>query len=204
MERESAQAIDGQRAIWLLLLSLAIIALPFSEAADAQRSSRDVGNRRSRQILVSVPDRMLAVIERGTVIRTFPVSVGASASPSPTGEFQIVRRLANPTYYHPGVVIPPGTANPLGPRWIGLSQKGFGVHGTNHPESIGHAASHGCIRLRNRDIKQLFEMISVGDVVEIRGERDQQTAEIFGGADNSTTTLAEARPLSVNPIGQGQ
>jgi lipoprotein-anchoring transpeptidase ErfK/SrfK len=203
MERESAQAIHGQRAIWLLLLSLAIIALPFSEAADAQ-SSRDVGNRRSRQILVSVPDRMLAVIERGTVIRTFPVSVGASASPSPTGEFQIVRRIANPTYYHPGVVIPPGTANPLGPRWIGLSQKGFGVHGTNHPESIGHAASHGCIRLRNRDIKQLFEMISVGDVVEIRGERDQQTAEIFGWAANSTTTLAGARPLSVGPIGQGQ
>jgi lipoprotein-anchoring transpeptidase ErfK/SrfK len=130
--------------------------------------------------------------------------VGASISPSPTGEFRIVRRLSDPTYYHAGVVIPPGGDNPVGPRWIGLSQKGYGIHGTNQPSSIGHAASHGCIRLRNRDIKQLFEMVSVGDVVEIRSERDQQTAEIFGGVVDSSATLAEARPTALNGANQGQ
>jgi lipoprotein-anchoring transpeptidase ErfK/SrfK len=149
--------------------------------------------RTPRQILVSISDRKLAVIEDGKVLRTFPVSVGAAVSPSPTGEFQIVNRLANPTYYHPGTVIPPGSDNPIGPRWVGLSQKGFGIHGTNQPRSIGHAASHGCIRLNNRDIVQFFQMVSVGDTVSIRSERDEQIAEIFGGvADTDESAMAEA------------
>jgi len=201
MERTTANAGYGQGSILLLLLSLAIIS---RETANAQTSSQDVATKPHRQILVSLPDRKLAVIEQGKVIRTFPVSVGASVSPSPTGEFRIVHRLANPTYYHPGVVIPPGSDNPIGPRWIGLSKSGYGIHGTNQPESIGHAASHGCIRLRNRDIKQLFDLVRVGDVVEIRSERDQQIAEIFGGARESSATLAEASPVTINATGQGQ
>jgi L,D-transpeptidase ErfK/SrfK len=201
MERTKAKAVYGQGSICLLLLTFAIVS---RETAKAQTSNPDVATRPHRQILVSIPDRKLAVLEQGKVIRTFPVSVGASVSPSPTGEFVIVHRISNPTYYHPGVVIPPGGDNPIGPRWIGLSQHGYGIHGTNQPESIGHAASHGCIRLRNRDIKQLFEMVRVGDVVEIRGERDQHMAEIFGGSAESSATLAEASPATLNATGQGQ
>jgi L,D-transpeptidase ErfK/SrfK len=201
MEPTTAKAGYGQGSIWLLLLTLAVVS---RETANAQTSIPSVAIRPHRQILVSIPDRKLAVIDQGKLIRTFPVSVGASGSPSPTGEFQIAHRVANPTYYHPGVVIPPGSDNPIGPRWIGLSQHGYGIHGTNQPDSIGHAASHGCIRLRNRDIKQLFEMVRVGDVVEIRGERDQQIAEIFEGPAESSATLAEASPATLNATGQGQ
>ena len=75
----------------------------------------------SRQVLVSIPDRKLAVLEDGRVLKVFPVAVGAEASPSPAGEFQIINRLTNPTYYHKGTVIGPGPANPLGSRWMGLS-----------------------------------------------------------------------------------
>jgi L,D-transpeptidase ErfK/SrfK len=208
MDRTSTKATRGQGSIWPLLLTLAILATapPFSEPVPPQTSNVPllVPSRTPRKILVSVPDRMLAVIDQGKVIRTFPVAVGASVSPSPTGEFRIVRRLSDPTYYHEGVVIPPGSDNPVGPRWIGLSQKGYGIHGTNQPSSIGHAASHGCIRLRNRDIKQLFEMTSIGDVVDIRAERDQQVADIFGGLVDSSTTLADARPIPLNESGAGQ
>jgi lipoprotein-anchoring transpeptidase ErfK/SrfK len=138
-------------------------------------------------VIVSIPDRKLAVIDDGNVVATFSVAVGAEVSPSPTGEFQIVSRVSNPTYYRPGTVIPSGKDNPVGTRWVGLSQKGYGIHGTNAPRSVGHAASHGCIRLRNRDMERLFTMLRVGDVVEIHGERDQQVAQIFGtGADDST------------------
>jgi lipoprotein-anchoring transpeptidase ErfK/SrfK len=56
----------------------------------------------------------------------------------------------NPTYSHDGKVVGPGPANPVGTRWMSIGYKGYGIHGTNHPESIGHAASHGCIRMRNR------------------------------------------------------
>jgi hypothetical protein len=90
-------------------------------------------------------------------------------------------------------VIPSGKGNPVGTRWIARSQKGYGIHGTNAPKSIGRAASHGCIRLRNRDMEKLFGMLHVGDVVEIRGERDEQTAEIFGGeVDRESEAVAEA------------
>src|ERR1700746_1854454 len=157
----------------------ALLLLPalFAPPAAAQNFSTA---RAARQVLVSIPDRKLAVLEGGKVIRTFPVAVGATVSPSPSGEFKIVNRIANPTYYHPGVVIPAGAGNPIGTRWLGLNRKGYGIHGTNEPGSIGKAASHGCIRLRNRDMEQLFRTVSVGDTVLIRVDRDEQVAEIFG------------------------
>ena len=139
------------------------------------------------------------------MLRTFPIAVGTSQTPSPTGEFQIVQRLTNPTYYHPGKVIGPGASNPLGPRWIGFGVKGYGIHGTSEPRSIGKAASHGCIRLNNRDIVQLFAMVSVGDTVEIHAEDDEQIAAIFG----SGTTVAVAAPaqtaeMHANLVGGAQ
>jgi lipoprotein-anchoring transpeptidase ErfK/SrfK len=132
-------------------------------------------------VLVSIADRRLAVLENGNVLEYFPVAVGAAVSPSPTGEFEIVSRVANPTYYHEGVVMAAGTDNPVGTRWIGLNLKGYGIHGTNAPRSIGHATSHGCIRLKNRDVERLYAMLRVGDLVEIRGERDEEIAQVFGG-----------------------
>jgi lipoprotein-anchoring transpeptidase ErfK/SrfK len=114
------------------------------------------------------------------VVRIFHVAVGASVSPTPTGSFEIVTAVSDPTYFHSGVVIPPGADNPVGTRWMGLNQKGYGIHGTNDPQSIGKAASHGCIRLRNRDVEQLFAMVRVNDTVDIRAERDEQIATIFG------------------------
>jgi len=100
--------------------------------------------------------------------------------------------VANPWYYHGGSVVASGKDNPVGTRWLGLSRARYGIHGTNAPRSIGHAASHGCIRLRNRDVERLFTMLHVGDSVEIHGERDEQVARIFGGAaDDSIVAAAE-------------
>jgi lipoprotein-anchoring transpeptidase ErfK/SrfK len=206
MKCSSARTNAGER----LLLGLVVILSGAAMAQSAGPTGTGTGTgkespsqRTPRQVLVSITDRKLAVLEDGRVIRTFSVSVGAALSPSPTGEFQIINRLANPTYYHPGTVIPPGDGNPVGPRWIGLSQKGFGIHGTNQPRSIGHAASHGCIRLNNRDVVRLFEMVGVGDTVSIRSERDPQIAQIFGGlADTDASPVAQAK--SGPEINQGQ
>jgi L,D-transpeptidase ErfK/SrfK len=163
-------------AVQILALALLALAIPsFGQVAEASVKSRG-----RRTVVVSVLDRKLAVLEDGEVIATFAVAVGAEVSPSPTGEFQIVSRVSNPTYYKPGTVIPSGKDNPVGTRWVGLSQKGYGIHGTNAPRSIGHAASHGCIRLRNRDMEKLFAMLRVGDVVQIHGERDEEVAQAFG------------------------
>jgi len=97
-------------------------------------------------------------------------------------------------------VIPTGKDNPLGTRWLGLSQKGYGIHGTNAPKSVGHAASHGCIRLRNRDMERLFTMLRLGDAVVIRGDRDEQIAEIFGDSAEGATVAAAGS--SIQAAGQ--
>jgi lipoprotein-anchoring transpeptidase ErfK/SrfK len=107
-----------------------------------------------RFVLVSIPDRKLALLEDGNAVKVYRVAVGSSNSPSPSGEFAIINRITNPTYYHPHVVIPASEDSPIGTRWVGLNHKGYGIHGTNEPRSIGRAASHGCIRMSNRDIAQ--------------------------------------------------
>jgi lipoprotein-anchoring transpeptidase ErfK/SrfK len=177
------------------LISLVMLATVAARSAAQSNGGPAQQGRIPRQIVISIPDRKLAVLENGRVLRVFSVAVGAAVSPSPAGQFRIVTRLTNPTYYHPGLVIAPGPENPIGTRWIGLGKKGFGIHGTNAPGSIGKAASHGCIRLRNRDVEALFPMVSVGDTVEIRAERDLQTVQLFGTAPAAgAVTLAQAAP----------
>jgi L,D-transpeptidase ErfK/SrfK len=183
----------------LLLLVLAMSARATAQDQPAITSSLP-GTWIRREVLVSLQDRKLAVLENGKVLCTFSVGVGAAVSPSPEGRFEIVSRVANPTYYHPGTVIPPGGDNPIGPRWIGLDQKGYGIHGTNQPRSVGRAASHGCIRLRNSDVVKLYELVRVGDTVEIQAERNQQIALIFGGVgDSNSSAIAQAQPGLMTP-----
>src|ERR1700722_13481245 len=190
---DKAAAARRTRTSVLVFVVTMLAVLMFAVSLSAQSATTAASDRPKRTVLVSVLDRKLAVMEEGNVIATFPVAVGAAVSPSPTGEFQIVSRVANPTYYRPGTVIPSGKDNPVGTRWVGLSQKGYGIHGTNAPRSIGHAASHGCIRLRNRDMEKLFTMLRVGDAVEIHGERDDEVAQVFGaGADDRTLAAAPA------------
>ncbi len=145
-----------------------------------------------REIVISIPDMKLALLEDGRVLRVYPVAVGAAESRSPAGEFTVVNRVVNPAYYHEGKVIQPGKTNPLGNRWMGLSKKGYGIHGTNVPSSIGKAASHGCIRMGKHDVEELFEFVHVGDPVEIHSQRNAQVARIFGNAqrDSRHTVLA--------------
>jgi lipoprotein-anchoring transpeptidase ErfK/SrfK len=171
------------------------VVLLLAVSAVAQSAAPEVTKPR-RVILVSIPDRKLALLDGDKVVKIFPVAVGKDSTPSPEGTFAIKSRLANPTYYHKGTVVAPGPQNPLGSRWMGLSEKGYGIHGTNAPNSIGKAASHGCIRMAKKDLEELFALVKVGDTVEIRGERDEEMAQVFGvnvDANASTTVMAAAQ-----------
>ncbi len=184
----------------------ALVGDPGQTAAitDSATATQADATNSGRVILVSIPDRKLALLEDGKVVKVFTVAVGKDSTPSPTGTFTIKSRVANPTYYHKGTVIEPGPANPLGTRWMGLSEKGYGIHGTNAPKSIGKAASHGCIRMAKKDLEELFPLVKVGDRVEIRGERDAQMAAIFGtegDATVATTVVAAATPAGVGVSG---
>ena len=161
-----------------------VMLLATAEALAAENQSRP-----ARKVVVSLADRKLAVMEAGRVVKIFSTAVGAPSSPSPTGSYEIINRLAEPTWYGHGKVVPPGKSNPIGTRWMGLSAKGYGIHGTNAPASIGHNASHGCIRLRNGDVEELFEMVAVGDAVELYDGHTPELDRIFGAAVSRTPAI---------------
>jgi len=132
-----------------------------------------------RRIVVSIPDRKLVLFEGDRVLRIYEVAVGKPSTPTPQGKFAIINRVPNPTYFARTGAVAPGANNPLGSRWMGLSAQGYGIHGTNAPSSIGKAASHGCVRMRKQDLEELFEMVTVGTIVELQGERSEFVTRIL-------------------------
>ena len=195
-----------RKAIWVLTAVLGMstlsVALQASIPTTPTPRGPEFAKATVRWVLVSIPDRKLALLENGRIIRIYRVAVGKIATPSPTGQFKIVNRLTNPTYYHKGQVIAAGQGNPVGTRWMGLSAKGYGIHGTNQPNSIGKAASTGCIRVGKKDLEELFTLVDVGDTVQIRAERDEQIAAIFGAGASETEMIAQAETESSAGGGQ--
>lgn len=153
-----------------------------AEAKESKSQQADSGDAQTltRFILISIPDRKLALIDNGKVVKVYSIAVGAKHSPSPQGNFTIVSHVSNPNWTHKGKVVAPGKDNPVGSRWMGLSLKGYGIHGTNAPRSIGKAASHGCFRMDKKDVEELFLLVRVGDTVAVRTERDELVAQVFG------------------------
>jgi len=175
--RRNGEAICNLRSLIAVALVATAEALCQERQADKRTSADD--SPVQRRVVVSIPDRKLALIEKGRVVKIYPTAVGAAASPTPSGTYKIAQRVANPTWYGPDKVVGPGKDNPVGTRWLGLTRKGYGIHGTNNPRSIGKRASHGCVRMRNSDVEDLFARVAVGDVVEPHGERDADLAQIF-------------------------
>jgi lipoprotein-anchoring transpeptidase ErfK/SrfK len=155
-----------------------------------------------RTIVVSLEDRKLALVEDGQLKKVYTVAVGKPTTPSPVGTFTIQRRVKNPVYQHEGKIVDPGPRNPVGTRWMGLSVKGYGIHGTNEPKSIGKAASHGCIRMARKDLEEMYEMVHVGDTVELIAQRNEETALLFGeqkpAAVEQPMVMASSAPVEAN------
>ena len=215
MKLGSGKANRQKKAIWVLAVALGTTLGMSSFSAALQTSVPTTPSPRApefakatvRWVLVSIPDRKLALIENGKVVRMYRVAVGKISTPSPAGEFKIVNRVTNPSYYHKGQVIAAGKGNPVGSRWMGLSAKGYGIHGTNQPNSIGKPASTGCIRVGKKDLEELFTLVDVGDAVQIRAERDEQIAAVFGpgagsGAAAESETIAQVATESSSGGGQ--
>ena len=114
----------------------------------------------------------------GTVmkrVRTYPIAIGQPQYPTPTGNFSVIQKQVNPTWFPPDSPwaaglepVPPGGSNPLGTRWIGTSAPAIGMHGTPNPSSIGSMASHGCVRMYMGDVENLYRRVAIGTPVFIR------------------------------------
>ncbi len=163
----------------------------------AQKPAKKSSDGHTRQIVISIADRQLALLEDGQVVKTYPIAVGASVSPSPDGDLVIINRAKDPAYNNKGTIVEPGKNNPLGSRWMGLSARGYGIHGTNAPKSIGKAASHGCFRMGKKDVEDLYSRVKVGDTVVIRRQRDELIARVFShDAAPVANATAEAQVAS--------
>lgn len=103
---------------------------------------------------INIAAKTLSVYRNGVIIKEYPIATGKPDTPTPLGVFTVINKQLDP-------------GGPYGTRWLGLSIKGYGIHGTNAPESIGTAASNGCIRMFNSDIEELFDITNTGTVVRI-------------------------------------
>jgi lipoprotein-anchoring transpeptidase ErfK/SrfK len=127
-------------------------------------------------IVVRLSENTLYLYDGLDVARTFPVATGLGGFPTPQGDWEIVEKKANPTWYNPAPdgwgrdlppSIPPGPGNPLGTHALYLNASGIRIHGTYDYDSIGTFASHGCIRMYLEDSQELFDTVDVGTPVLI-------------------------------------
>lgn len=153
----------------LLCLSLLIVSTNALPALEQSRGG-DVRKPVVDRIVIGLKDFRLVAFSEDRIVFDFPVTTGADTGPTPTGRFTITSRLKNPWYTpddEPNVR-PGARNNPIGSRWIGINKPSYGLHGTNNPDAIGEAKSEGCVRLRNRQIEELYRHVSKGTPVIIR------------------------------------
>jgi L,D-transpeptidase ErfK/SrfK len=143
------------------------VARPAEEAIVLSPRAKDT------KLVVDLGDRRVIVYRHGKELARYTVAVGQAGWETPIGEFKIHQMRRDPDWRHPitKVVIPAGPDNPLGDRWIGFYQgehMALGFHGTPNESLVGQAVSHGCLRMRNRDIERMFEQVGTGSVVEVQ------------------------------------
>jgi lipoprotein-anchoring transpeptidase ErfK/SrfK len=115
----------------------------------------------------------------GKILSYYVATIGSEHDPLPIGDEKIKDLVRNPVFhYDPELFwnanssdqraeIKPGPRNPVGVVWIGLSKEHYGIHGRPAPGKVGHAESHGCIRLTNWDASELANMVGTGTPVTL-------------------------------------
>ncbi|GAL92610.1 L,D-transpeptidase [Microcystis aeruginosa] len=126
--------------------------------------------RTETRLLLNLKKRRVFVYQGQKIIASYPGAIGRRGFPTPTGQFRVIQMVREPVWEHPltGQLVPSGKNNPLGARWLGFWTDGenfIGFHGTPPENLIGRAVCHGCVRMRDRDIKALFEKVQIGTSV---------------------------------------
>lgn len=161
------------RTYVVLILLLCFASPAASTNAGAPPSLPIVSEESIFSIEVYPRQHPLTVKIQGQPYKSYPVAVGNPSTPTPVGEYLVTYKGKD---WGPS----------FGPRWLGLNVPWgyYGIHGTNRPDSIGRHLSHGCIRMRNRDVMELYDLIPLGTKVTIYGH-------ILGDVDHEPRDLAE-------------
>ena len=153
-----------------------------SASADPQAASGSSTEPAAARVVVDKRARAVEVFGRDNrLIAFYPATIGSTEKPAPSGSFEVKDIVRNPSYtYNPAygfkgqqatkpVKVAPGPNNPVGIVWIGLSDKGYGIHGTADPHTVGKTHSHGCVRLTNWDALALARLLKKGTPVDFAG-----------------------------------
>lgn len=153
-----------KKAIIMLTAILFVSLLIFLKETKSTGTSHGSGfsvlyknNANSVHILIDINEKRLYAVSNNRVLAKFPIASGKPDTPSPLGDFRIIQKSR--------------WGEGFGSAWLGLDVPWgtYGIHGTTSPRSIGRAASHGCIRMRNNDIDKLYKLVQVGTPVKIIG-----------------------------------
>lgn len=128
------------------------------------------------RVVANKADKTLYAYNGDKLVATYPTTVGSSSTPSPHGTFKVVNKVKMPWYKatvgedknKQVFMLPPGPNNPVGVVWMGLSKPSYGIHGSPTPEGISRQGSHGCIRLTNWDVLEVYANIQNGATVELK------------------------------------
>lgn len=151
--------------------------------------------------LIDAAERRL-YLKREDGVVSYAVAVGTARTPTPAGDYWVEAITHKPTWFPPASIrrehaakgrplpafVPPGRGNPLGSYFVRL-QKSIGIHGTNQPRSIGTAASHGCVRMHDRDVRELAGLLRSGDRILVVRARPAARATAGGGGSSSVSAL---------------
>jgi len=130
-----------------------------------------------RGIVINLPELRLYYFPAQGAPRSFPIGIGGEGKETPVGRTVIASKRMHPSWMPTKseheedpelpVTVPPGPDNPMGDYALYLGWKGYAIHGTNNPYSIGRRDSHGCIRMYPEDIAALFGLVAVGTPVAV-------------------------------------
>lgn len=149
----------------------------------------------SVHIVINKTTNQLKLYQHGTLRKVYPVATGKTESQTPEGTFQLITKFIKPGWKN----IPGGVPeNPLGERWLGLKVKGdqgrtYGIHGTNRPASVGTYVSNGCVRMYNRDVRELYRLVPEGTRVTIHKEQEREVWKPASGKIKVTVSTARIR-----------
>ena len=146
--------------------------LPITPAISEQAASTNMTTLTETKVLATrlvlkLNERKVYAYQDNRLLVIYRVAIGKKGWETPEGEFEITQMVENPKWENPwnGKISAPGPNSPLGERWIGFWNDGkdyVGFHGTPGEHLIGQAVSHGCVRMRNADVKALFELVDEG------------------------------------------
>lgn len=162
------------------------------------------GSRRQADVMLrlNLPAFRLELLEAGVVTATYSVAVGERRYPTPVGEFHLTHITWNPWWYPPPsdwarneTIQPPGSSNPIGRVKLQFGGPYF-LHGTPFATSIGKAASHGCVRMRDADVRALARTLNrLAD-----GGLSEATLDTIEGDSSRTVTVELREPVPIEIV----